>query len=502
MRQRYLGVLVPLGVSIATACVVACSGGDKSEDLVVTPSTNEAAVVITSFTGDSANKESDVCTGTLIAPNLVVTAGHCATGKTGWKVQAPLAKGEKSTGLRGMTFDWRDYGSTKSHPTNSDIGVIELESPIDLKEFPKITSTTVDNGTRLTRLRRTMDTSGSYTKSRIDEVSGKVHDGEILGFGRTYIMATESDEAVNAGGALVDPTGKTIYGVVSGRGEKSGSLYMARADMADVNAWLVAQVRAHKKSGAMGASINDALPPSLCWGNCAGTPTSNGYMPIGGRNALLATSSDKELQGCLPGGALKGPKGTTPPATPPATGGGFPSFPGFPGFPGSGTNTPNDGGTSTPSDGGNNGTPGNGSGTGTGNNPPSNGGSNTTGTTTGTTPPPSLPPVSSGTNNGGNNGPGGSSGSNNGGNNGPGGSDGSNSGGTNGPGGSSGSNSGGSNGPGSVGAGNGTKLGGPDSSDCEGKQCGGCDSKVSSCIDNNIDYGSPTGGGSSQGPSR
>src|SRR5438128_510785 len=53
------------------------------------------------------------CSGSVIAPQVVLTAGHCVDGFNGWKIRAPYtptgAQTANSSG--GTTYDWAEGGS-------------------------------------------------------------------------------------------------------------------------------------------------------------------------------------------------------------------------------------------------------------------------------------------------------------------------------------------------------------------------------------------------------
>lgn len=90
-----------------------------------------------------------MCTGTLISKSRVVTAGHCLDTNEfeSFHVVAPLAQGKPRVAASNPTFMGDDYNAVE----NPDIGFLDLDEPINLPEYGKLTdvSDQVENGTAL-----------------------------------------------------------------------------------------------------------------------------------------------------------------------------------------------------------------------------------------------------------------------------------------------------------------------------------------------------------------
>lgn len=203
----------------------ACSS-DPGLSIGVAPTTNPAAVVIEMR--DASGEHVGTCAGTLISSSTVITAGHCVAGMGSWVVTAPNARGQTATGVKGFTT-WQAFRSNWSHPYHSDVGVILLDRQVFVSDYPTVANALAPSGTTLARLRR--DDPQAASQTTFSEVLAPVFPGEDKGFFLTYWTVSGSAELdVDTGGALVDPTTNTLYGVVSGRGTTSGALYVARVD--------------------------------------------------------------------------------------------------------------------------------------------------------------------------------------------------------------------------------------------------------------------------------
>jgi hypothetical protein len=86
------------------------------------------------------------CTGTLISPTVVLTAGHCTFGTASAEVwfteTAPsttdVLSGDYTRGTTGETYTHPDYDDFATFPNTSDVGIVVLDEPVPLETYPSL----------------------------------------------------------------------------------------------------------------------------------------------------------------------------------------------------------------------------------------------------------------------------------------------------------------------------------------------------------------------------
>ena len=141
---RLLGVFA--GVSVCLACA-----GDYAAD-------DSAAVSIEPIIGgvaatqypeaaylniDMSATGGYACSGTLIAPKVVLTAGHCVDGHTKWEVYVGTAYRVSTSSA---VYDWHENGAQTVNPAHHDLGLVFLNEPVNLAVFPTLSTSKVADG--------------------------------------------------------------------------------------------------------------------------------------------------------------------------------------------------------------------------------------------------------------------------------------------------------------------------------------------------------------------
>ncbi|HEU4408813.1 MAG TPA: trypsin-like serine protease [Polyangiaceae bacterium] len=155
VRHLHLACLAPL---VAAAMLAGCAdddtpeAGSSTENIVVPLPAGEfvEAVVINSVRPDGRGLN---CTGALVAPRVVLTAGHCVNAIVTdlpfvrWNVFAPNAGGQRSASTRGVSDYVNPDGGV--NPDSLDVGAIILDAPIDLPFYPTFATSPEPDGTKI-----------------------------------------------------------------------------------------------------------------------------------------------------------------------------------------------------------------------------------------------------------------------------------------------------------------------------------------------------------------
>lgn len=179
-----------------------------------------------------------ICSGSVIAPTVVLTAGHCVHGYNGWSVTAPFASNQKANASQAETYDWNNSAEFVD-PNQHDVGLIYLDKAIQLAAYPTVAAQPITIGSAVQNIGRIDNGQTSYSKLFIGPpVTTK--SGSSYGYPLDYVTS-ETIQSGDSGGPVVVPGTHQIVAVNSGAG--GGTQVLARVDL--VSAWIQQKVAAH-----------------------------------------------------------------------------------------------------------------------------------------------------------------------------------------------------------------------------------------------------------------
>lgn len=256
MSSRSLHLLFPtILISVLVACSGAAGPGDpeptgESVDPIINGTVASAypeAALIDIYQGGQLQA---YCSGSLIAPQVVLTAGHCVKGEAsaqgtltpdGWRVTLPYNGGQKITASGATVYDWPQTDGTVD-PSFHDIGLVFLASAatVTTAQCPQLATSPVASGSQVVNIGRIQNGNLSTTNLYVG-APVSVTDGSSVGYPLDY-DATDIIEQGDSGGPDEVP-GATPHQIVAVNSGGGSDEVLARVDL--LNSWIEQQITSH-----------------------------------------------------------------------------------------------------------------------------------------------------------------------------------------------------------------------------------------------------------------
>ena len=283
--------LTAVGVSLATlAGLAACAPPDEET------ATGGAAEAIVGGTPASELPEAAfidasgfLCSGAVIAPRVVLTAGHCVPDASSWNVTVPFANKQQARARKAWT-EYRDLGDSVN-PNSNDVALLILDTPITLASYPALAKSPVPNGTKAVNVGRIKNDNVSAT-ALFKGAPVRLERGNPSGFPFSYV----SDEVIedgDSGGPVYVGAGSSRMIVAVNSGGGGGTQLLARVDLAYAK---IQQVIA-ENGGAGGGGGGEGDGGSSSDGSSSGGSSTDCWSKTLGRTVPELTCVESKFDG-------------------------------------------------------------------------------------------------------------------------------------------------------------------------------------------------------------
>ena len=209
------------------------------------------------------------CSGTLIAPQVVLTAGHCVVGHHQWDVHVGTAYRSSTSAA---VYDWPVLDSDTVNPHYHDVGLVFLPTPIVLASaYPSVAVQGSPSGTKAINVGRDIGPNAPDF-----QVTTTLYEASVtLGSTPSYPYDYSSNDVIqpgDSGGPVFLSGTHTILAVNSGASPGVMQV-LARVDL--VSSWISAQVASHGGSSVSSPPVDASAPDAAARSDASAQPSAD-----------------------------------------------------------------------------------------------------------------------------------------------------------------------------------------------------------------------------------